>query len=81
MNQRSGLDAVSTALYAIGLAAGIVELFFRPFLFGPIGVLVLLVAALMSGKNHRLGVTAAFVVATCFVIGAGIAVWGSHPLY
>lgn len=81
MSEKRASDSVAGFLFVLGLVAAIVTLIYRPFLFGPIGALVVLVGALMSGKYRRVGLAAAVIVATCFVIGAGIAVWYSRALY
>jgi len=58
-----------------------VELFYRPFRFGPIGALLVLIAVVMSTKHRRLGTIAIAAVGVCWVIGASVAVWHSNPLY
>ena len=74
-------EAFSGLATGVALVAGLVELFYKPFLFAPIGVLLLLAGTIASGRYRRLTATAAFVIAICFVIGAAIAVWDSRALY
>jgi len=75
------LDAASGVLLSLGVLAGVVELFYRPFLFAPVGFVIVLAGALTSAKYRRLGLVAIFVVAVCFIIGAAIAVWRTRALY
>jgi len=75
------LETASAALFSLGVLAGIVELFYRPFLFAPVGLVIVLSGALTGSKHRRLGFVAILVLALCFVIGAAIAVWRSRALY
>jgi hypothetical protein len=71
----------SLVLVSLGLLLGLIQLGYRPFLLGPVGLLVLGAGSLSSNKYRRLGVAGALIVSLCFVIGAAIAVWYSRPLY
>jgi hypothetical protein len=75
------LDRAAVALYALALAAAVLELFYLPFLFGPIGLLLAAVGTVMSGSNRRFAAGVFFSVALGFLIGASIAVWYSRALY
>ena len=52
-------DTVAGALFVVGLLAGVVELFFRPFIFAPVGLLAVLTGSMMSGKYRRVSLVAA----------------------
>jgi|HubBroStandDraft_1064217.scaffolds.fasta_scaffold510176_1 hypothetical protein len=81
LDASGSLDSASAAVFGLGILAGIVELFYRPFLLAPIGLLIVLAGALMSGRYRRLGLVAIFVIATFFVVGAAFAVWDTRALY
>jgi hypothetical protein len=81
VNRSKRLDNGAVVLYALGLAAAVVELFYHPFQFGPIGALLVLIAVVMSTKHRRLGTFAIAAVGVCWLIGASVAVWYSNPLY
>lgn len=81
MSENRRVDSVGGVLQAIGVLAGLAQLFYRPFLLGPVGILIFLVGAGMSGKYRRFGLAGAVVITTCFVVGAAVAVWDSRPLY
>jgi uncharacterized membrane protein YoaK (UPF0700 family) len=74
-------ESVAGLMAAGAIFVGLLELFYRPFRLAPAALLVALVAAAMSRDQQRLVFLAIGVVATCFVIGAGLAVWLNHPLY
>jgi hypothetical protein len=79
--ERRAVDTASAVLLSIGLLAGLVQLGYRPFLFGPIALLSMLVGAAMSARYKRFSLAVACVVTVGLVIGAAVAVWGSRPLY
>jgi len=74
-------EAVAGVLAAAAVFAGFLELAYRPFRVAPAALLVALAAAIMSREQQRLVAFAVGVIAVCFVIGAGIAVWLTKPLY
>jgi hypothetical protein len=74
-------EAVAGVLAAAAAFAGFLELAYRPFRVAPAALLVALVAGAMSREQQRLVAFAIGVIAICFVVGASIAVWLSHPLY
>ena len=74
-------EAVAGLLAAAAVFAGFFELFYRPFRIAPAALLVALCAAGMSREQQRLVWFAVAVIGLCFVIGAAIAVWLTHPLY
>jgi hypothetical protein len=74
-------DLVAVVLYGLGIAAGVVSIFYRPFVFAPAGVLLILVAVVMSANNRRLATASLAFVALGWMIGASIAIWDSNPLY
>jgi hypothetical protein len=81
MSDRSTWDVVSFVLYVLAIAAAVVSIFYRPFLFGPVGALCAMSALIMSTQNRRLGSIAVSVVVVFWLIGASYAVWNSNPLY
>jgi hypothetical protein len=81
VSRSARLDASATVLYVLALASTIVGLFYRPFLFGPVGTLFVLVGLVSSTKHQRLGRLAIGAVGLGWLIGASIAIWYSNPLY
>jgi hypothetical protein len=73
-------ETVGGALAVLAGAIGIVSIVTRPFLFGPIGLLTLLVAVKLTA-DRRLTAPAAALVAIGGLAGAAIAAAFSHPLY
>jgi hypothetical protein len=73
-------ESVSTVLAVAAAAAGIVAIVTRPFLFAPIGLLCLLVAAKLT-PDRRFTAPAAGVLAIGALAGAAIAVGFTNPLY
>jgi hypothetical protein len=73
-------DTVSTALAVVAAVLGIVGIATRPFLFVPIGLLFLLVAAKLT-PERRFTVPAAGILSLGALAGAAIAVGFSQPLY
>jgi hypothetical protein len=66
---------------AAAMFIGFLELAYRPFRLAPAALIVALVATIMSRQQQRLVGLAVGVIGVCFVIGAGIAVWLTRPLY
>ena len=81
MNEPRKRDSLGAALAVLAAAASLVGIVWRPFLLGPAAVIVVLAAALMSRSHTRLIGLATAAVGICFVIGAALAVAGSHALY
>jgi hypothetical protein len=81
VNTRRPADLIAVILYSLGAAAGIAAIFIWPFLFAPIGLLLVLVAVVLSANNRRLSGAAITVVIFGFLIGASIAIWHSKALY
>jgi hypothetical protein len=81
VNTARPVDLAAVVLYGLTLAASVIELFYLPFLFGALGLLLALVAVVASAGNRRLAGAAFFAVGLGFMIGASIAVWNSNPLY
>ena len=59
----------------------IVALFYRPFLFGPLGLILGLPGLVMGTRERRLSLAAIGAVGLFWLIGASIAIWYSNPLY
>ena len=81
MSERSPVDSASFALFGVALVAGLVQIGYLPFLFGPIGLLAVLIGSGMSARYRRFGMLTLFLITVCFVIGAAVAVWDSRALY
>jgi hypothetical protein len=81
MSESRVTDTVADALLALGVVAGVVELFYRPFGTGPIGVIAVLIGSAIGTKRRGLGLAVTAFVALCFLIGASIAIWNSRALY
>jgi hypothetical protein len=77
----SPAEAVAGLLAAAALFIGFLELFYRPFRLAPAAAILLLVATVMSRRQHRLIGLAYLVVGVCFVAGAALQVWTKHPLF
>ena len=73
-------ESVATALTGLSVLFGIVGIVTRPFLFIPIGLLCLLVAAKLTA-DRRFTTPAAGFLAVAAVAGASIAVGFTQPLY
>ncbi len=73
-------ESVAGALAILAGALGIASVVIRPFLFAPIGMLVLLVATKLTA-NRRLTGPAATIIAIGGLAGAAIAVGFTKPLY
>ena len=78
---RSGRDTAATVLFALAIACAIVSLFYRPFLFGPLGLLIAMPGLVMGSRERRLSMAAMGAVGLFWLIGASIAIWYSNPLY
>jgi len=74
-------DTLGAVLAVASGIAGLASILWVPFLLGPLAVIVVLAAALMSQSYTKLIGLATAVVGIGFLIGAGLAVAGSHPLY
>ena len=81
MKNNTSADTAAVVLLTLGIAGGIVELFFRPFGIGPFAFLAVLIGSAISNKHRRLGMAATAAVGICFLVGASIAIWNSSPLY
>ena len=75
------MENIASALLAIGVVAGVIGLFYLPFLFAPIGFLSVLIGSANSSRDRRIGLVATLTVSLCFLVGASIAIWQSNPLY
>jgi hypothetical protein len=78
---RRPAEAVAGLMAAAALFVGFLELVYRPFRLAPVALVIVLAATVMSRQQQRLIGLAVAVIATCFVVGAAIAVLTSHPLY
>ena len=73
-------ESISIAFSLLAGAAGIVSIVTRPFLFAPIGLLCLLVAAKLT-RDRRFTAPAAAVLVLGALAGAAVAVGFTKPLY
>lgn len=80
MDEAESGSTLSTVLVAIAAALAIVGVVTRPFLFEPIAVICVLIAARQS-SNRRFAGPVVALITICFVVGAGIAAATSNPLY
>ncbi len=74
-------EAVAGFLAACAIFLGVLELFYRPYRFAPVALLLLLIATIMSKTEQRLVRIGYVVVGVCFVTGAALQVITHHPLY
>ena len=78
---RTGRDTAAMVLFVLAVACAIVALFYRPFLFGPLGLILGLPGLVMGTRERRLSLAAIGAVGLFWLIGASIAIWYSNPLY
>lgn len=81
MSQPRKRDIYGAILAIAGAIGALVGVFWLPFLWGPAGVIAVLVGALTSQTHTQLIRVATFTVGIAFVVGAALAVSGSHALY
>lgn len=81
MKEWGAREAVAGVIASAAMFIGFLELFYRPFRLAPGALIVALVATIMSRRQQRLVGLSVAVIGVCFVIGAGIAVWLTRPLY
>jgi len=74
-------DIYGAALAVAGAIGALVGIVWLPFVFGPLGVIAVLVGALTSQTHTMLIRAATFTVGIAFVLGAALAVSSSHALY
>jgi hypothetical protein len=74
-------DIVAMVLLAIAAIGGVVAIFFLPFAFGPVALLLAIVAITISVKHRGLGLLVMGGVTFCWLLGAAIAVWNSNAIY
>jgi membrane-bound ClpP family serine protease len=74
-------EAVAGILAASALFLGFLELAYRPFRLAPAAVILLLIATVMSSRQHRLIGIAFAIVGVCFVVGSALQVLTKHPLF
>ena len=68
-------------LAAAALFLGALELVYRPFRLAPVALILVLIATVMSRRQHKLIGIAVAVIGVCFVVGASLQVITHHPLY
>jgi hypothetical protein len=73
-------ETISSALAVAAAALGIVSIVTRPFLFAPIGLLCLLVAAKLTA-DRRFTTPATAILALGALAGTAVAVGFTQPLY
>ena len=73
-------DTISSSLAVAAAALGIVSIVTRPFLFVPIGLLCLLVAAKLTA-DRRFTAPATAILALGALAGTAVAVGFTQPLY
>lgn len=81
MSQARKRDVYGAVLAVAAAIASLVGIFWIPFLLGPVAVIAVLVGAVTSQSHTQLIRAATFTVGIAFVLGAALAVVGSHPLY
>jgi hypothetical protein len=74
-------DTAALVLAGLSLVMGIVQVFYLPFAFGPLALISLVVAVMLSPKHGRLYTIASAVITVGFVVGASLASGSSNPLY
>jgi hypothetical protein len=65
----------------VALVAGLIELFYRPLAFGPLGLLALIVAVMMTPRFRALYGVGVVLLSIGFVVGAAVAVALENPLF
>jgi hypothetical protein len=71
---------VSKVLAGIALVLALVSLAYKPFLFIPMAVILILTASRISDDRRTNGLIS-FTISVCFVVGAAIAVIYRRALY
>jgi hypothetical protein len=74
-------DLVAGLLAVLAIAAGVVQIFYLPFLFAAFATLALATAIVISSRYHRVYGLAVALISIGFVVGAAIAVATDHSLY
>ena len=80
MSERSA-DTMAGVLVVLGLVCGVVALVFRPFLFGALGTLLVMIAMIATPRQRGLVGIAMLVVGVGFLVGASIASGTGRALY
>lgn len=75
------VETVAGLLAAAALFLGALELVYRPFRLAPVALILVLIATVMSRRQHKLIGIAVAVIGVCFVVGASLQVITHHPLY
>jgi hypothetical protein len=73
-------ESAAAALSVLAAALGIVAIVTRPFLFAPIGLICLLIAAKLTAER-RFTAPATAILALGALAGAAVAVGFTKPLY
>jgi hypothetical protein len=81
VNESGPRDVAGGIFGVAALTLGVLQLFWWPMLFAPLGVLCLVIAVLLSPKYRGLYEVAGVVIAVGFVVGGAIAVIRHNPLY
>ena len=74
-------DSVAAGFAAVAGILALGAMGFRPFALEPAAALLVLAATIMTDRHKKLITISTIAVGFGFVIGASIAVAGSHPLY
>jgi hypothetical protein len=80
-DSRTTSDLLGGIMGVAALVMSLLQLVWWPMLFGPLALLCLVVAVMVSPRYSGLYQTAAVVLAVGFVVGASVAVVADNPLY
>ncbi len=80
-NDSPAKDTIAMVLLIIAALGGIVAIFYKPFGFGPVALLLAIVAITISAKHRALGLWVTGGVTLLWLVGASIAVWESNALF
>jgi hypothetical protein len=74
-------DVIAGIFGVIALVASIVQFFYLPFAFAPVGLVALVIATMTSAKYRGLYEFTAVVLLVGFIVGGAVAVITDNPLY
>jgi hypothetical protein len=74
-------DVIAGIFGVLALVASIVQFFYVPMAFGPLGLAFLVIAIMTSSKYRGLYELTAVLLTVGFIVGSAIAVVAENPLY
>jgi hypothetical protein len=81
MTDDGSYDVAAGIFGVLALVASVVQFFWVPFAFAPVGLTALVIAIMMSPKYRGLYEFTAVVLAVGFIVGSAVTVIADNPLY